>query len=870
MYYVRYLKRNKMKITILFVFIFCPFLTIISQSKDMDKSFSYGLNFKSHEVNKDDRTSLDLLPDGFLKLSKGYTLEFDLKLTNSNHTYGYIFRIIANDTTSLDMTSYLGNNRINFILNGIHNTKASSEYKYERKQLEGKWVNVKIEVRAGSVTFSIDGEEILIDTPDNSLGISTIEKIYFGANRHKFFYTSDVPPMSVKNIEIKDDKGKIVRRWDMGRHTVAAVYDDTNGYRATVSNGIWEIDRHTNWNKEMSLITRNIYPQIATDSINNRVFVATNDSLYIMHLKNKSVQRIKVGGGRPFQGASSYLIYDYIADRLVSYSISHPEPMLYNFDTNMWSGSPSDMSLYVQHHNRFINPDTNQLVVFGGYGLYRYSAALSTYDLNTGEWETNDLIDQLSPRYLSSMGYLGDGQILIFGGYGSKTGLQEASSYNLYDLHLVDTRAKTSKELGTLEGMPEPYVFGNSMIIDVGENKFYTLANRSDVYKSSIRLMEVNMNDFSYRFLSDSIPYNFQDTESFCDMFRYKNSAIYAVILQRTERGAFETGIYSLLYPPLSQTDILQVPGARNIFGNSPVTYIIIGLLVIIILLAIYLLRRNRMEKAALSPVVGDKAFVSPPVLPQVPHAYKEKKRSKISLLGGFQIFDRGGNDITGFFTPVIRQMFLMCLLEYIATGKGVTSERLDEEFWFDMDKNKATNNRNVNIRKLRLLLQEIGDVTFQKDNSYWHVSIGDDTFCDYVTVMNLLHEISSADRVIEKSVIEKIIGIASAGLLLPNIDKRWVDRYQSGYSDLLITTLLKAAKTIEIKDDFRLLVKLADVILIHDSIDEDSVQIKCRSLYKLGQKGLSKQCYDKFCLDYKNILNEEPQLKYDSIILSE
>lgn len=859
-----------MKISILFVFIFSSFLTIISQSKDMDKDLSYGLNFKSHEVNKDDRTSLDLLPDAFLKLSKGYTLGFDLKLTNSNHTYGYIFRIIANDTTSLDMTSYLGNNRINLILNGIHNTKASSEYKYERKRLEDKWVKVKIEVRTGSVTFSIDGDEIQIDTPDNPSGISIIEKIYFGANRHKFFYTSDVPPMSVKDIVIKDEKGKIIRRWDMGRHDTGVVYDETNGYRATVSNGIWEIDRHTNWNKDMSLITKNYNPQIATDSINNRVFVATNDSLYIMHLKNKSVQRIKVNSGRPFQGASSYLIYDYKADRLISYSISQPELILYDFGSDTWSGSPVDMSLYIQHHNRFIDPYTNQLVIFGGYGLYRYSAALSTYNPGTREWESNDLIGQLTPRYLSSMGYLGDGQILVFGGYGSKTGLQEASSYNIYDLQLIDTGNKTTEELGMLTRMQEPYVFGNSMIINVAENKFYTLANRSDVYKSSIRLMEVNMDDFSYRFLSDSIPYNFQDTESFCDMFRYKNSGIYAVILQRTEEGAFEIGIYSLLYPPLSQPDILPVYNAGGAFSNSPVTYIVIGLLAVVVLLIISLIMRFGYNKQNIHPeAVGNRDSSPEQLQVQPAHYYKDKKQSTISLLGGFQIFDRKGNDITGYFTPVIRQMFLMCLLEYIATGKGITSERLDEQFWFDMDKNKATNNRNVNIRKLRLLLQETGDVAFQKDNSYWHVSIGKDTFCDYVTVMNLLHEISGSDRM-NKATVGKIIDIASAGLLLPNIDKRWADKYQSGYSDLLINNLLKAAKSMGIKDDFRLLVKLADVILIHDSIDEDSVQIKCRSLYKLGQKGLSKQCYDKFCLDYKSILNEEPQLKYDSIILSE
>ena len=858
-----------MRINILFVFIFSFFFSFIAQSKDIDKNFSYGLNFKSHEVNKDDRTSLDLLPEKSLKLTKGYTLEFDLKLLNTSHTYGYVFRIIANDTTSLDMTSYLRDNRINFILNGICETNASSEYKYERKRLEGQWVKVRVAVSAASVIYSIDGEETQIKTPNNSFSLSSIDKIYFGANRHKLFYTSDVPPMSVKNIVIKDDRGIVVRKWNMSRHDVGAVYDETKGYEAVVQNGMWEIDRHTNWNKDISLATVSNNPQIATDSINNRVFVATNDSLYVIHLNNKSIDRIKVNGGRPFVGASSYLIYDYRADRLISYSVSQPELILYDFETNMWSGSPSNMSLFIQHHNRFIDTETNQLVIFGGYGLYKYSAALSIHGADAAGWETSDLISQLSPRYLSSMGYLGNGQMLVFGGYGSKTGLQEASSSNLYDLHLIDTKTKNSKELGMLKGIHQPYVFGNSMIINKEENKFYVLANRSDVYKSAIRLMEVDMTGFSSRFLSDSIPYHFQDTESFSDMYRYKNSEIYAVVSQKAENGLVEVGVYSLLYPPLSQADILQVRNASYLSSNSYILYTVSVLLVVLILLIIYLLRRNRTKKTRLSSTNIYEEPISESISSQIVPMHKDKKCSKISLLGGFQIFDKGGNDITGHFTPVIRQMFLMCLLEYIATGKGVTSERLDEEFWFDMDKNKATNNRNVNIRKLRLLLQEVGDVTIQKDNSYWHVSIGEDTMCDYVTVMDLLHTVSKPDGM-HKANIEKLIDIASAGALLPNIDKRWADKYLSGYSDLLINTLLKAAKIAEIKNDYRLLVKLADVILIHDSIDEDSVQIKCRSLYKLGQKGLSKQCYDKFCLDYKSILNEEPQLKYESIIFSE
>ena len=110
-------------------------------------------------------------------------------------------------------------------------------------------------------------------------------------------------------------------------------------------------------------------------------------------------------------------------------------------------------------------------------------------------------------------------------------------------------------------------------------------------------------------------------------------------------------------------------------------------------------------------------------------------------MLGGLQIFDSNGNDITQKFTPVIRQMFLFILLNFIQNGKGITSERLDETFWSGMDKDSASNNRNVNIRKLRLLLKEIGDITLKNEKSYWLLDIGSEVFIDYAMIISLLLE---------------------------------------------------------------------------------------------------------------------------------
>jgi len=39
--------------------------------------------------------------------------------------------------------------------------------------------------------------------------------------------------------------------------------------------------------------------------------------------------------------------------------------------------------------------------------------------------------------------------------------------------------------------------------------------------------------------------------------------------------------------------------------------------------------------------------------------------------------------------------------------------------------------------------------------------------------------------------------------------------------------------------------------------------------LYQMGQKGLSKQSFDKFCIEYERLLNAKPDFSYDDIINS-
>ena len=100
--------------------IFCLFVTLQwgYANTTILSNYSYGLTFKAHTVNQDQRTSLDLTPDRSLHLGNKFSLSFDIKLREELHTYGYVFRIISDDTSScLDFISYQLRSKFNFILN---------------------------------------------------------------------------------------------------------------------------------------------------------------------------------------------------------------------------------------------------------------------------------------------------------------------------------------------------------------------------------------------------------------------------------------------------------------------------------------------------------------------------------------------------------------------------------------------------------------------------------------------------------------------------------------------------------------------------------------------------------------------------------
>ena len=356
--------------------IFCLFVTLQwgYANTTILSNYRYGLTFKAHTVNQDQRTSLDLTPDRSLHLGNKFSLSFDIKLREELHTYGYVFRIISDDTSScLDFISYQLRSKFNFILNKGSSIVENVDFIDSTQIVKDEWIKIRLDFTEQGIKISVnEATQMMRHSFKDFNSLSFL----FGSNRHPKYYTTDVPPVSLRNIELHNQDGRIIRCWKLALHNrKGETMDEVEAQRAIVQNGIWEIDRHYNWQKEKSLKfdskkfqCQNL--QLAYDSIGGRIFMVLKEKVLVYHVDNKQVDTLSVEKGEPYFGVSRQVIYSAATDELISYSTEHPLLSKYNFATHEWS-IPSTWEVDSrQHHNHMIDPETNHLILFGGYGRH--------------------------------------------------------------------------------------------------------------------------------------------------------------------------------------------------------------------------------------------------------------------------------------------------------------------------------------------------------------------------------------------------------------------------------------------------------------------------------------------------------------------
>ena len=811
-----------------------------------------GLYFSSHEVNPDNRTSLNLTPSGPFRFPDGFTIEMNANFRNGDGYYGYIFRIIGDHNTNIDLVFRQASSP-NFYL--VLKDKVLITFNWEDIPEGGfdKWIKIKfsIETNDSKVEITINGKK-------HEAKIADIAKlrnfhVVFGACRYASFLNTDVAQMSLKDIRILDAKNKLINEWKLSKHAQNLVYDEIKHAEALVENPIWNIDSHVKWRKIKELKIDSLCG-ITKDEANGRVFFVDNHAVYVFSTNTSIVDTIRAVSGSPSSAMGTQILYNNFTDELWSYCFDQNSISKFSFKTKSWSlNQKSFEEPYFWHHNKFFAPTDTSLVTLFGYGHYAYKSIIHRYDKNLDQWQSIDRIGQIEPRYLSSCGFLNNKEMLVFGGYGSKSGRQELSPEFYYDLYLLNLSDYSFKKLWTFDPPEKPFVPCEALIPDQQAGIFYTLVYNRINYASSLHLAKFGIDKNEYQLFNDSIPYSFLDIKSWSTLFLDQKTKQLIAITSHSS----EVSIYAMAYPPLFPENVYQ----RVPFHTRLYLWMIVILLSISIILIAYIFirkRKNRNKKERLYELVDHPniAAIEP---------IERKTVSSIYFMGGFQIYDCKGRNITSAFSPTLKHLFLFIFLHTIKNEKGISSAKLDEVLWYDKSGESARNNRNVNISKLRSILDELGGVEVVNDNSFWKIKMGSTIFCDYCEALNLLGKANTTS--LGEIEINQLIALLSFGEFLPAVQTEWMDKFKSRFANETIDGLSLLFNLKEVRSNLSLRYHLAECILVYDPLNDEAFAVKCSILYELGKKGMAKNLYDSFCREYKKSLGIDYAILFNDII---
>ncbi len=813
-------------------------------------SQTYGLQFNAHNVSLDKRTELDLTPNEFIRLEEDFELSFDYKSTrihpgSNEGFFGYVFRIINSDDKNIDLlstpTPEIG---LNLVV-GESNTVIPVQYSLE-------YINSWISLR---VKFMLKEDRIIFYTPDTFYVKDNIGfkgngqvKIIFGANDYKWFKNSDVPSMVIKDIKLTE-KGKVKYFWPLNEKEGNNVTDKIKGRQAKVKNPSWVVLNHQNWQKNFAY-ELNGYISVAVDYEDGNIFMLEKDGLLVYSTRKNNISEIKYKNKPEFMDRNIRAVYNPVDKNIYCYLVE--EGYLYSLDMNsmMWddTGESIDLETKYRHHNSYFSVSDNSIYLFGGYGRHRYNNEIIQIDIENKSWNELPVVDTIfTPRYLAGLGQLND-TIYIFGGYGSISGNQLINPQSYFDLIGYSIKNKTWFKKFEVPRMVDDMIVANSMWIDEKTRNYYALVFSKIKFENELQLICGSIDTPEVEMVGNKIPFNFLDIRSNANLYYMATpNKLFAYTSYSTD-STTQVAIYSIDNPPNKSN-----PGAFSLRKTPNIYFWLIVVACVSIIATGLVLLRKRKKKA----IFEKEGNVIPAEIQMENERFTENEDIKYQILffGGFQVFNKEHEDITQKFSPLLKELYLLILLNTFRNNKGVSSEKITETLWYDKDEKSARNNRAVNIAKLRSILEEIGSCELSHKTGYWKINFRESEIKgDYFDFLN----ITSSKKNLTKQKIYQLIEITRKGAFLLNVHYNWLDDFKADVSDKIIDTLVEFAKTIDTKKEADLLIHVADCIFNFDVINEEAMIIKCKAQYCMGKHSHAKATYEKFFKEYKVMYAQE------------
>ncbi|NOU60781.1 hypothetical protein [Marinifilum caeruleilacunae] len=828
-----------------------------------DLMADHGIYFKSNEVTKENRTGIDITHNGNISYITDFTIHFKLSFRESETHYGEILSLKENQSKNLIQVTYRKPDI--FVIHNKRTTKFHLNLEDEKIK-NNRWIDFEIHIDAVNDKINLLFEDKKLES-DISFPQNSDFALSLGVVNKYGFFIDEVPSISVKDISVRID-GAPRHLWPLKKTNNSLVKDVLSSKSAKVFNPDWVVDYHNEWVKIKSLNFPTL-PSLLYDKEKELInFIFMDGSIQSFNPLNKTLSKLKeeVKGFPCFEKAQQ-IIYDKNGN-ISTYSFNKNLISTLDTNTNTWSrnveSSVHDAPRF-WHHNKLLHPETGKITTIGGYGYYSYFNDILSFDTEQNSWNKIEFSgDTIQPRYLASLGKSekNPNTVFLFGGLGNSMGKQILGKEFYYDLYKIDFEKKKIKHLWDYE-CDEQFQFLpiNSMKLNASDSSFYTLMFPSTKQNTYLRAIKGFVHEPRIVFIGDSIPYNFLDIESFADLYYWNSeNKLIAITSHQTEDETHEVNIYTISYEPGNKDDF-------NINGVGlpmPVKIFYTILAVVLVLFVALIVRKIRKEKEKKNKSEY-KVYTSPDIFEAPISDYEIPKNNAIIMFGGFQVFDEKAKDITYRFSPTLKELFLLILLNTINEGKGISSKRIQEYLWPDKSESKAKNNRGVNIKKLRGILEDLPGTEIIFDNNYWKITLPENIFCDLDYVQKGIKSIREQGKIEN---LAEIIIILQRGAMLRDIFPEWLDSFKDFNTGMIVGTLEEIIK--DSKTDKVIALAISNVIFEFDQMNETALKTKCCLLATQGKHSLAIETFEHYRKLYLKFYNEEYQYSFKDIVSKE
>lgn len=815
-----------------------------------------GLQFKSEDSLLTQRTSFHVFSSDVPVFYDHFYIDFDLSLWD-NANLGYVFNLYdQNNSYSL---SYLYNNGAGTLNFNIDRKSNKLTIPLPAALLKKKnWFKVRLELDLKGDKLAIYINNQVYRAEGFGFKEHMPANLIFGKNQ---FYT-EVPNMAVKELRIGD--GEKDYYFPLNEWTGNIVHDSLGTATGSVENPIWLINESYFWKQ----VYGQSCPSVAGlnfDPLDQDLFIFTKDSLITYDPEWKRVHAAAYANKLPVPMVLGKSIFNPRENKCYIYElfdIPKGQPSIASLDMRnnnlKWTTiGKVELPFQLHHHNIFYDWKQDQIYLFGGYGSYSYHNKFLRYDDTTDRWEQTSFTgDTINPRFFAATGPADHpGELFLFGGYGNESGSQVVGGKQYYDLYRINLRNHTVKKCWTMTpSAGDVFVPANNLVLSGDKQYFYALCYPHEIAKTELKLYKFSVRDGSYQVVSAPIPVASMRIETDINLFYSgKTDEFLCTVQEFADRQHSAIKVYSLSSPPVSTASYLAAfhPPAKP--GVAPVFYILCPILLLLLGAGGYIYWKRRRP-----PVVREnpkEPAVTPSSLPATQAVQPNK--NAVYLLGEFLVYDRKGHDITHLFSPKIKQLFVLILLNS-RDGKGIGSKKISTKLWPDKDIVKSKNIKGVTFNHLRNIIADIDGIELIFLNDCYSFKLQESFFCDYCVLSEGLTPGGS------------ILGnfpLIARGPLLGDVPDPLFEDSKAIFEGQLMALLSPELQRLYEAREYKTVLELAKIILGMDAFNEEALTYQLRTYRRLRGLEYTRKAYDQFSQDYQRSLGVAFHVSFDKIV---